>query len=98
MHFSHDLPTVNLHCHLAQAEFRCDPLGGPPDDDERHDLTFALAEIGSTGRRGSEQSQSAGRRYCVSARLHGEFDEDAFDVGLHGLGGNLQLLSDAFVG
>src|SRR5882757_8131125 len=47
---------------------------------------------------GSEQSKSAGRRYGVSARLHGELDEDAFDVGLHGLGGNLQLLSDAFVG
>src|SRR6202051_1284258 len=46
----------------------------------------------------SEQSQSAGRRYGVSARLHGELDENAFDVGLHGLGGNLQLLSDAFVG
>ena len=52
----------------------------------------------SARQRGSEQSQSAGRRYCVSACLHGEFDEDAFDVGLHGLGGNLQLLSDAFVG
>ncbi len=48
--------------------------------------------------RDSEQSQSAGRRYGVSARLHGELDEDAFDVGLHGLGGNLQLLGDAFVG
>src|SRR5258708_20760105 len=47
---------------------------------------------------GSEQSQSAGRRYGVSARLHGELDENAFDVCLHGLGGNLQLLSDAFVG
>ena len=50
------------------------------------------------GRCGSEQSQSPGRRYRVSARLHAELDEDAFDVGLHGLGGNLQLLSDAFVG
>ena len=52
----------------------------------------------SARRRGSEQSQSDGRRYGVSTRLHGELDEDAFDVGLHGLGGNLQLLSDAFVG
>jgi|HubBroStandDraft_2_1064218.scaffolds.fasta_scaffold463530_2 hypothetical protein len=48
--------------------------------------------------RGSEQSQSTGRRYGVSARLHGELDEDAFDVGFYGLGGNLQLLSNAFVG
>src|ERR1700679_1615909 len=48
--------------------------------------------------RGSEQSQSAGRRYGVSARLRGELDEDAFDVGLHRLRGNLQLLSGAFVG
>src|SRR3984893_15440066 len=48
--------------------------------------------------RGSEQSHSPGRRYGVSARLHGEPDEDAFDVGLHGFGGNLQLLRDAFVG
>ena len=46
----------------------------------------------------SEQPQSPGRRYGVSARLHGQLDEDAFDVSLHGLGGNLQLLSDAFVG
>jgi hypothetical protein len=45
-----------------------------------------------------EQSQGAGRRYGVSARLYGELDEDAFDVGLHGLRGNLQLLSDTFVG
>src|SRR5260221_13047105 len=52
----------------------------------------------SARHRGSEQSESAGRRYGVSARLHGELDEDAFDVGLHGLGGNLQLSSDAFVG
>jgi hypothetical protein len=48
--------------------------------------------------RGSEQAQSVGRRYGVSARLHGKLDEDAFDVGFHDLGGNLQLLSDAFVG
>jgi hypothetical protein len=48
--------------------------------------------------RGSEQAQSVGRRYGVSARLHGKLNEDAFDVGFHGLGGNLQLLSDAFVG
>ena len=47
---------------------------------------------------GSEQSQSAGRRYGMSVRLHGELDENAFDVGFHGLGGNLQLSSDAFVG
>src|SRR5260370_40901936 len=52
----------------------------------------------SARQRGSEQAQSAGRRYGVSARLHGKLDEDAFDVGLHCLGGNLQLLSDAFVG
>src|SRR5580704_7001838 len=49
-------------------------------------------------RSGSEQSQSAGGRYGMGARLHGELDEDAFNVGLYGLGGNLQLLSDAFVG
>lgn len=48
--------------------------------------------------RGSEQPQSVGRRYGVSTRLHGKLDEDAFDVGLHGLRGNLQLLRDAFVG
>src|ERR1700722_20248387 len=50
------------------------------------------------GRARSEQSKIDGGRYGVSARLHGELDEDAFGVGLYGLGGNLQLLSDAFVG
>src|SRR3984893_7192164 len=48
--------------------------------------------------RGSEQAHGASRRYGVGARLHGELDENAFDVGLHGLGGNLQFLSNAFVG
>ncbi len=52
----------------------------------------------SARQRASEQPQSAGRRYGVRARLHGEFDEYAFDVRLHGLWGDLQLLSDAFVG
>ena len=35
------------------------------------------------------------RRERATAR---ELDENTFDVGLHGLGGNLQLLSDAFIG
>jgi hypothetical protein len=65
------------------------------------DLTLSV-NTGATGvsdrNVASEQPQSGGRRYGVSARLHGELDEDAFDVGLHGLGGNLQLLSDALVG
>src|SRR6202162_4278827 len=44
VHLPHDLPAVNLHRHLAQAELRCDLLVGPPDDDERHDLTLALGK------------------------------------------------------
>ena len=34
----------------------------------------------------------------MSTRLHRKLDEDTFDVGLHGLGGDLQLLGDAFIG
>src|SRR6202162_3541765 len=44
VHLPHDLPAVNLHRHLAQAQFRCDLLVGPPDDDQRHDLTLALGK------------------------------------------------------
>ena len=60
---------------------------------DAHNVNFTMG-----GYRASEQSQSAGPRYGVSARPDGELDEDAFGVGLHGLGGNLQLLGDAFVG
>src|SRR5882757_3171964 len=59
---------------------------------------FALPCFAYRAFDGSEQSQSAGSRYGVSAGLYGELDEDAFDVGLHGLGSDLQLLGDTFVG
>ncbi len=60
--------------------------------------TLTTLTLPSARYRGSKQPQSAGRRYGVSARLDGELDEDAFGVGLHGLGANLQLFSDPFVG
>src|SRR5882672_5123931 len=44
VHLPHDLATVNLHRHLAQAQFRCDLLVGSPDDNKRHDLPLALGK------------------------------------------------------
>jgi len=34
----------------------------------------------------------------MSARPHGELDKDAFDVGLDGLRGDLQLLGNTLIG
>src|ERR1700730_3716455 len=44
VHLPHDLPAVNLHRHLAQAQVRCNLLVGPSDDNKRHDLPLALGK------------------------------------------------------
>src|SRR6266853_3360667 len=45
-HLPHDLPTVNLHRHLAEVELARDLLVRSPNDDERHDLALALGQRG----------------------------------------------------
>ena len=93
---THMLPVAGPKAALSVGERQAKCFGKPHS--RRCAAAISLYFTMSARHRGSEQSQGAGRRYGVSARLYGELDEDAFDVGLHCLGGNLQLLRDPFVG